>query len=139
MEPVIAEGVPGTPPHTPTMRQRYQSPGSMHTPSPRKVFPRHLYAPQYESPGFSTDEEQVSSPQLQSQMLQLQSQMQLLSQMAVNQQAVVMSPMQHQPSPAKDPMLCFKLGERVGALHKHEEATKEALSGVSTQMRGTRR
>lgn len=72
-----------------------------------------------------------SSPMLQSQLMQMQSQLSMMSQLALaNTQQAPASPAAAQ----RDSMLCFTLGERIGALHKHEEATKEDLSALKKGM-----
>jgi len=71
------------------------------------------------------------SPLLQNQLMQMQNQLSMMSQLALA------NTQQAPPSPAaaqRDSMLCFTLGERIGALHKHEEATKEDLSALKKGM-----
>eukprot|EP01094_Clydonella_sp_ATCC50884_P012784 TRINITY_DN23067_c0_g1_i1.p1 TRINITY_DN23067_c0_g1~~TRINITY_DN23067_c0_g1_i1.p1 ORF type:complete len:573 (+),score=157.31 TRINITY_DN23067_c0_g1_i1:338-2056(+) len=68
-----------------------------------------------------------SSPQISNQLMQMQNQMSMMSQ--------VMAMQSHQPrrepeTGQRDSMLCFSLGERLGALNKHEEITALELKDL---------
>lgn len=112
--PVHERGYPG-----PGERLSHAQAAAMHSPAPSSPA---AHAPVDAYGG---------SPMLQNQLMQMQSQLSMMSQLALA------NTHQASPSPAaaqRDSMLCFTLGERIGALHKHEEATKEGLSALKKGM-----
>lgn len=70
---------------------------------------------------------------IQSQLMQMQNQMSMLSQAMVSGNGSNSSS-QSGLNSAKDSMLCFTLGERIGAIHKHEEHTKDSLKEMSSSL-----
>jgi len=78
----------------------------------------------------------AASPALQTQLMQMQNQMALLSQ-SIAMNAGANSAANNARPAAADSMMCFSLGERLGALHKHEELTKDELRDLQQTLHET--